>query len=80
MIRDAPVAVLADSIENMTEISELYPLPGAFQGDERNWYRGLAYVQDRVVPILNPGGFLTSDELEKLNAAARLATVGASEN
>jgi chemotaxis signal transduction protein len=80
MIRDAPVAVLADSIENMTEISELYPLPEAFQGDERNWYRGLAYVQDRVVPILNPSGFLTSEELEKLDAAARLATVGASGN
>lgn len=79
MIRDAPVAVLADSIENMTEISELYPLPAAFRGDERNWYRGLAYLQDRVIPILNPSGFLTGGELERLNAAARLATVGASE-
>jgi chemotaxis signal transduction protein len=80
MLRDAPVAVLADSIENMTEISELHPLPAAFQGEERNWYRGLAYLQDRVIPILDPGGFLTAGELEKLNAAARLATVDASAN
>jgi hypothetical protein len=35
ILRDSPVALLADRIENMTEISGVLPLPAAFAGDER---------------------------------------------
>ena len=75
ILRDSPVALLADRIENMTEISGVLPLPPAFAGDERRWYRGLAYVAKRIVPVVNPAGFLTVGELETLDAAAREASM-----
>ena len=75
ILRDSPVALLADRIENMTEISGVLPLPPAFVGDERQWYRGLAYVAKRIVPVVNPAGFLTVGELETLDAAAREASM-----
>lgn len=75
MIREARVAVLADSIQNMSEIRELYPLPTAFQREEREWYRGLAYLQDRVIPIVNPNGFLTAEELRKLDSVSQSIAV-----
>jgi chemotaxis signal transduction protein len=75
ILRDSPVALLADRIENMTEISGVLPLPPAFAGDERRWYRGLAYVPKRIVPVVNPSGFLTTDELERLDAVAREASM-----
>ena len=75
MIRAARVAVLADSIQNMSEIHELYPLPAAFQCEEREWYRGLAYLQDRVIPIVNPNGFLTAEELRRLDATSQSLAV-----
>lgn len=71
MLRDIPAAVLVDAIENMSEVPAVHPLPRAYTGDERNWYRGLAYVRECVVPVVNPHGFLTVEELGKLDAAAR---------
>lgn len=71
ILRDSPVALLADRIENMTDISGVLPLPRAFAGDERQWYRGLAYVLKRIVPVVNPAGFLTVDELQRLDTAVR---------
>jgi chemotaxis signal transduction protein len=79
MLRDSPTALLVDRIENMVEISEIYPLPMAFAGEERAWYRGLAYFEDQVIPVVNPLGFLTADELGRLERSAHRASVGASE-
>ncbi len=73
ILRRLRVAALVDRIERMAEISAVYPLPGAFTGEERRWYRGLAYVDDQVIPVLEPSGFLTPEEIEQLDRAANVA-------
>jgi hypothetical protein len=70
MLRQIRVAVLVDKIERMAEISGLHALPRAFVGAERQWYRGLAYLEDQVIPVVSPLGFLTSQEFERLDGAA----------
>ena len=59
-------AVLIDRIEGMTEISAIYPLPKVFVGEEQHWYRGLAYLDDHVIPVIRPEGFLTAEDLRQL--------------
>lgn len=71
ILRDFRVTVLVDAIERMAEIPAVYSLPRAFAGEERAWYRGLAYLEDHVIPVIHPGGFLTRDELERLDRAVR---------
>lgn len=67
ILRRSRVAVLIDRIERMAEISSVYPLPLAFSGEERRWYRGLAQVEDLVIPVIEPGGFLTEEEFRALD-------------
>jgi chemotaxis signal transduction protein len=62
MLRNSSVAVAVESIDRMSEIQTLYPLPAAFRGDERRWYRGLALIGDQVVPVVDPEMFLTRAE------------------
>ena len=69
LLRDASVALTADSIDRMAEITALHPLPHAFQGEERNWYRGLVLIGEDVVPVMNPAALLSKGELAKLEAA-----------
>jgi len=71
VMRQLRVAVLVDHIQSMGEISGVYPLPRAFAGEERHWYRGLAYLDDHVIPVVRPSGFLTSEEFQLLDRAAR---------
>jgi chemotaxis signal transduction protein len=71
ILRDFRVAVLVDAIERMAEIPAVYALPRAFAGQERIWYRGLAYLDDHVIPVIHPGGFLNRAELETLDRAVR---------
>jgi len=73
ILRQRRAAVLVDRIERMTEISSLHALPLAFTGDERRWYRCLAYVDDAVIPVVDPGGFLTAAEIEALDSARQSA-------
>jgi hypothetical protein len=68
VLRDLSTAVLVDSTDRMTEISALHALPRAFMRDEREWYRGLAVVGGEVVPVVNPGAFLSKNEQEILSA------------
>ena len=70
ILRQIRAAVLVDSIERMADIATVHPLPRGFQGDERKWYRGLTYLEDRVIPVINPGGFLTVEEFARLDQAA----------
>ncbi len=70
ILRQRRVAVLIDRIERMAEISDVHPLPLAFSGDERRWYCGLAHVDDLVIPVVQPDGFLTDDEFRTLDLAA----------
>jgi len=73
ILRQIRAAVLVDSIERMADIATVYPLPRGFQGDERKWYRGLTYLEDRVIPVINPGGFLTVEEFARLDQAAAVS-------
>jgi chemotaxis signal transduction protein len=68
ILRDSPTAVLVDSTDRMMEISVLHALPRAFTNEERLWYRGLAVVNDEVVPVVNPASFLSQGEQEVLRA------------
>ena len=69
ILRQLRAAVLVDRIERMAEVSRVYPLPQAFTGEERRWYRGLAYLDDMVIPVVNPGGFLSPEEYQRLDRA-----------
>jgi chemotaxis signal transduction protein len=70
VLRQFRVAFLVDSVDRIAEIPAVYSLPMAFSGEERAWYQGLAYIEDRVVPVVQPGGFLTRAEFEHLDRLA----------
>jgi chemotaxis signal transduction protein len=70
ILRQMRAALLVDRIDRMTEIAAVYPLPHAFTGEERRWYRGLAYVDDSVIPVVQPSGFLTAEEFAQLDSTA----------
>jgi hypothetical protein len=65
-----PAGVLVDSIDRMAEIAAVKPLPRAFHGDERCWYRGLALIGERAVPVVDPAAFLSKPDLAMLRAGA----------
>jgi chemotaxis signal transduction protein len=73
ILRQIRAAVLVDSIERMADVATVHPLPRGFEGDERKWYRGLTYLEDRVIPVINPGGFLTVEEFLRLDQAAAVS-------
>jgi chemotaxis signal transduction protein len=75
LLGSAPVALKVDAIVRMTEIARVLPLPQAFQGEERNWYAGLALLDSTVVPVISPDALLSHYEmtaLENLAAPAAL--------
>ena len=47
----------------MTTMSRLQALSLAFQGEERAWYRGLTALDQTVIPVVQPEGFLSLEEL-----------------
>lgn len=65
--RRSRVALLIDGIEKMTSMSLLQALPGAFCHEERAWYRGVTVLDQNVIPVVNPEGFLTPHELSLLD-------------
>jgi len=73
ILRRFRAALLVDRIDRMAEISGVYPLPRAFVGAERHWYRGLAYLDDSVIPVVEPRGFLTPQEFQSLDRAQKEA-------
>jgi chemotaxis signal transduction protein len=70
LLRNVPAGVLVDSIDRMAEIAAVKPLPRAFHGDERCWYRGLALIGERAVPVVDPAAFLSKPDLAMLRAGA----------
>src|ERR1700674_4621915 len=66
ILRNTPVAVLVDRIEQMAEMRVLLGLPRSFCGDERIWYRGLTVLERKIFPVADPRGFLTVEELRQL--------------
>lgn len=67
ILRRSRAALLVDRIERMVEVSAVYDLPRAFSGSERRWYRGLVYLDDQVIPVLDPAGLLTPEEIARLD-------------
>jgi chemotaxis signal transduction protein len=73
ILRQFRAALLVDRIDRMAQIPGVYPLPLAFTGDERRWYRGLAYLDDSVIPVVEPTGLLTPQDFQRLDRAHREA-------
>ncbi|HTX15114.1 MAG TPA: chemotaxis protein CheW [Candidatus Baltobacteraceae bacterium] len=71
ILRRMRIALLVDRIDRMTEIPAVYALPQAFAGKERRWYRGLAYIDDSVIPVVEPSGFLSTEEFSALEFAVK---------
>jgi chemotaxis signal transduction protein len=67
LLRKSRIALLVDGIEKMTTMTRLQALPGAFCNEERTWYRGLTVLDQNVIPVVNPSGFLTTEELSLLD-------------
>ena len=68
VLRNTRTALLVDSIERMTAMTRLQALPLSFCHEERQWYRGLTALDQTVVPVVRPEGFLSDDELMMLDA------------
>ena len=71
VFRNLPIAIMVDSIDRMQEIQSIQALPGAFSGEERNWYRGLTVLKGKVIPVIKPEAFLSKAEITLLTAALR---------
>jgi chemotaxis signal transduction protein len=69
VLRDTRTALLVDSIEKMTAMTRLQALPLSFCHEERQWYRGLTALDQTVIPVVRPEGFLSDEELMLLDAA-----------
>lgn len=69
VLRKTRTALLVDGIEKMTAMTKLQALPRAFCHEEQRWYRGLTALDQTVVPVVRPEGFLTQEELSQLDAA-----------
>jgi chemotaxis signal transduction protein len=72
-------ALLIDGIEKMTTMTRLQALPQAFCHEERDWYRGLTALDQTVIPVIKPEGFLTPDELFQLDASLLAAETSATD-
>ncbi len=69
VLRRTRTALLVDGIEKMTTMTRLQSLPQAFCHEERLWYRGLTAIEQTVIPVVKPEGFLTPEEISLLDAA-----------
>lgn len=72
VLRNTRTALLVDSIERMTSMTRLQALPLSFCHEERQWYRGLTALDQTVVPVVRPEGFLSDEDLRTLDAALPL--------
>lgn len=66
VLRRTRTALLVDGIEKMTTMTRLQALPQAYCNEERTWYRGVTALEQNVIPVVNPEGFLTSEEIASL--------------
>jgi chemotaxis signal transduction protein len=69
ILRGTRTALLVDGIDRMTSMTRLQALPQSFCHEERLWYRGLTALDQNIVPVVNPEGFLSQDELYLLDAS-----------
>jgi chemotaxis signal transduction protein len=69
VLRKTRTALLVDGIDKMATMIRLQSLPLAYCHEERAWYRGLTALDQNVIPVVNPEGFLTADEFALLDAS-----------
>jgi chemotaxis signal transduction protein len=69
VLRKSAAAVLVDSTDRIIELTVLHALPHAFTADERTWYRGLALINDEVLPVVDHNAFLSKAELSGFRTA-----------
>lgn len=69
VLRKTRTALLVNNIEKMATMTRLQALPLSFCHEERQWYRGLTALDQTVVPVVRPEGFLSAEELTLLDAA-----------
>jgi chemotaxis signal transduction protein len=69
VLRGTRTALLVDGMEKMTTMTRLQALPQAYCHEEREWYRGLTAIEQTVIPVVKPEGFLTPDEISLLDAS-----------
>ena len=69
VLRKTRTALLVDGIDKMATMSRLQALPLAYCHEERKWYRGLTALDQNVIPVVNPEGFLNADEIALLDAS-----------
>jgi chemotaxis signal transduction protein len=70
-LRQTPTALLIDGIDKMTTMTYLQALPQTFCHEEREWYRGLTALEQTIIPVVKPEGFLTVEELTLLDGVLR---------
>jgi len=69
VLRKTRTALLIDGIDKMATMTRLQALPLSFCHEERQWYRGLTALDQSVIPVVKPEGFLSPEELALLDAA-----------
>ena len=75
VLRGGLAALTADSIDRMADITAIAPLPRAFSGRERQWFRGVAIIDDLIVPVVNSRSVISDVQTELARTA--LAVDGA---
>ena len=80
LLSEMPVALKVDSIIlRTTRVTNKLPLPQAFRGKEKNWYVGLAVIDDQVIPVVNPASLLSQETLHELLAGPLTAKLQTAE-
>lgn len=69
VLRKTRAALLVESMDRMATMTRLQALPLAYCLEERRWYRGLTALDQAVIPVVNPDGFLTDEEFALLDAS-----------
>ncbi|HTQ61658.1 MAG TPA: chemotaxis protein CheW [Candidatus Solibacter sp.] len=69
VLRKTRTALLVDGMDKMATMTRLQSLPLAYCQEERHWYRGLTALDQNVIPVVNPDGFLTAEEFALLDAS-----------
>jgi chemotaxis signal transduction protein len=69
VLRKTRTALLVDGMDKMATMTRLQALPLAYCHEERQWYRGLTALDQNVIPVVNPEGFLTAEDFALLDAS-----------
>jgi chemotaxis signal transduction protein len=80
VLRKTRTALLVDGIDRMATMTRLQALPLAYCHEERRWYRGLTAIDQNVIPVVNPEGFLTEEELALMDASLASEAVAAADS